>query len=111
MSARGAVARQCAGAVLALAWAFAACADGDRKPVEQVDAGGSEGSGATSGASGASGASEGSGATSGASEGSGAASESGGTGGTEPGELQVEFEELLFEGEPAFLTDFVFYPG
>ncbi|HEY6081421.1 MAG TPA: PQQ-dependent sugar dehydrogenase, partial [Polyangiaceae bacterium] len=98
MSARGPVVRQCAGAVLALAWALAACADGDRKPVEQVDAGGSEGSGATSGASGAS-------------EGSGAASESGGTGGTEPGELQVEFEELLFEGEPAFLTDFVFYPG
>lgn len=31
--------------------------------------------------------------------------------GDEPGDFQVEFEELALEGEPAFVTDFAFYPG
>ena len=30
---------------------------------------------------------------------------------TEPQSLQVEFEELGLDGEPTFITDFVFYPG
>jgi glucose/arabinose dehydrogenase len=37
----------------------------------------------------------------------------GGTGGipTNPSTLRVEFEELTLDTEPAFVTDFVFYPG
>ncbi len=37
-----------------------------------------------------------------------------GTGGdatTSPASLHVEFEELALDGEPTFVTDFVFYPG
>jgi glucose/arabinose dehydrogenase len=30
---------------------------------------------------------------------------------TDPASLQVEFEELALDGEPAFITDFVFYPN
>src|SRR5689334_13933964 len=34
-----------------------------------------------------------------------------GSGPTDPASLRVEFEELALEGEPALVTDFVFYPG
>jgi glucose/arabinose dehydrogenase len=34
-----------------------------------------------------------------------------GAGGTDPASLRVEFEELALDGEPAFITDFAFYPG
>jgi glucose/arabinose dehydrogenase len=30
---------------------------------------------------------------------------------TEPASLRVEFEELALDGDPGFITDFVFYPG
>jgi glucose/arabinose dehydrogenase len=30
---------------------------------------------------------------------------------TDPASLRVEFEEMALDGEPAFITDFAFYPG
>jgi len=35
----------------------------------------------------------------------------GNSGGADPASLRVEFEEISLDGEPAFFTDFVFYPG
>jgi len=35
----------------------------------------------------------------------------GGDASTDPASLRVEFEELALDGDPAFITDFVFYPG
>lgn len=35
----------------------------------------------------------------------------GGDASSDPASLRVEFEELALEGEPTFITDFVFYPG
>lgn len=86
----------------------AACGDGDKllARASASDAGaGNDGSGASpgTGASQGAGASQGTGAV----QGIGA----GGASSSDPESLRVEFEELALDGEPTFLTDFVFYPN